>query len=175
MCKAGDRGAFGELVRRYEKRVYYMGLRNLRDGDESWDFSQEVFLRAYRGIQTFRGASSFKTWLYAIAMNLLRNYIRTKKRSETVPLDGQDIPVDADHASDTSRSEVSELLQTAIGRLPYMQRMALTLRIYDDLSHREIAEILGTSEGSVKVNFHYALKALKRSIPEEVREDSHEV
>jgi RNA polymerase sigma-70 factor (ECF subfamily) len=167
LCKAGDREAFSELVGKYQKQVYYLALRFLGDSDEAWDISQEVFLRAYRGIEKFRGGSTFKTWLYTIANNLIKNYYRSMSRRSTVPLENREIPIEGDEMENILNKEISEILRNTIKELPYKQRMALTLRVYDGLSHREIGEVLGISEGSVKVNFHHALNSLrKRMVPD---------
>ncbi len=166
LCQAGDRDAFGELVRRYQKQVYYLALRLIGDRDEAWDISQEAFLRAYRGIKKFRGGSTFKTWLYTIATNLIKNQYRSQSRRTMVPLDEREIPIDGDGIEILERKEMSDLLRKTILELPYKQRMTLTLRIYDGLSHREIGEILDCSEGTVKVNFHHAVNNLrKRMVP----------
>ncbi|MFQ6102890.1 MAG: RNA polymerase sigma factor [Candidatus Glassbacteria bacterium] len=166
LCKSGDREAFGELVRRYQRPVYYLALRLIGDSDEANDLAQEVFLRAYRGIENFRGSSTFKTWLYTIANNLIKNHYRSARRRMTVSIEGREIPVNADEMENLLSKEMSEILRGAIAELPYKQRMALTLRIYDGLTHREIADVLGCSEGTVKVNFHHAINSLrKRMVP----------
>jgi len=162
--RAGDREAFGELVTRYQKKIYFLVLRFTGDGDEAWDISQEVFLRAYRGVENFRGGSSFKTWLYTIANNLLKNHCRRTGRRQFVPLDDREIPVEGDAMERVLTREMAETLRSAVEELPYKQRMALLLRVYDGLSHREIGEVLDCSEGSVKVNFHHALNGLRKKI-----------
>lgn len=166
-CKSGDREAFGELVKRYQKQIYYLSLRFTGDDDEAWDLSQEVFLRAYRGVGAFRGGSTFKTWLYAIAHNLLKNHYRRTSRERTESLDERQIPVEGDEMETLLSRERSESLRGAVEELPYKQRMALTLRVYDGMSHREIGKVLGCSEGTVKVNFFHAVNNLrKKMIPE---------
>ncbi len=163
-CRAGNRRAFGELVGKYEERIYYLALRLLGDEDDSWDVSQEVFLRAYRGIGRFRGGSTFKTWLYTIAHNIIKNRYRSSHRRTMVPLDDGQPEERDDEMELMIQSERAELLRAAIRDLPYKQRMTLTLRTYDGLSHREIAEVLGCSEGAAKVNFHHAVMKLREKL-----------
>jgi RNA polymerase sigma-70 factor (ECF subfamily) len=162
--KAGNREAFGELVRRYEQRIYHLALRLLGDENDCWDVSQEVFLRAYRGIGNFRGSSTFRTWLYTIAHNIIKNRYRSSQRRTLVPLDDRHPDGRENEMDHLVRKEQAALLRAAIDELPYKQRMALTLRMYDGLSHREIGDVLGCSEGAAKVNFHHAIANLREKL-----------
>jgi RNA polymerase sigma-70 factor (ECF subfamily) len=162
--KSGDRDAFGELVKRYQKNIYYLALRLTGNDDEAWDLSQDVFFRAYRGIGEFRGGSSFRTWLYTIAHNVLKNHYRKVSGQRTESIGDRDIPVKGDEMENILSRELSDILRDAVNELPFKQRMALTLRVYDGLSHREIGKVLGCSEGTVKVNFHHALKSMRKKM-----------
>jgi len=154
--RAGERELFGELVARHERMVFALASRMTGDRDEAQDVMQTSFLAAYRQIGEFRGDASFKTWLYGIALNECRMVHR--RASRTTPIDGiaePAAPAAAGHALD--RVTLGKL----VARLPEKQRMAVLLRVFDDLSFREIGEAVGSSEASAKVNFFHAVKKLR--------------
>lgn len=160
----GERRAFNELVRRYQKPVFYMALRYVKNDADAADVTQKAFVRAYKAIGSFRGDSSFKTWITRIAINQAINYLRDNKRERATDID--DLRDDALTRNPTGahrviRSEESSALRAAIEQLPNKQRMILQLRIYEELPFREIAELVGSSENSAKVNFHHAVKKLR--------------
>jgi len=122
-----------------------------------------VFLRAYRGLKNFRGQSSIATWLYRIGVNVCLNRV-TAKGLETEPIEAER-HVDTTLESPRERlirEERAAQVRTAIARLPEKQRAALILRMYHDLSHQEIADIVGSSVGAVKANVFHALQNLKK-------------
>jgi RNA polymerase sigma-70 factor (ECF subfamily) len=131
--------------------------------EDASDLSQEVFLRAYRGLHRFRGASSLRTWLYRIGVNVCLNHTGLR-RPPTEPIDSAQHPdpQTVDPAARLIRAEEGSLVRAALARLPRKQRAALILRVYHDLSHQEIAGVLGSSEGAVKANVFHALRNLKK-------------
>ena len=154
--RGGERRAFNELVRRYQKPVYYMALRYVKNDADAADVTQKAFVRAYKAIASFRGDSSFKTWITRIAINQAINYLRDNKREKATDID--DLRDDALIRNPTGahrviRNEESAALRDAVERLPDKQRMVLSLRIYEELPFREIAELVRCSENSAKVNF----------------------
>lgn len=161
-AKNGDLSAFEELMLRYQKAVYYFVLRILKDPQEAEDTVQKIFLLAFKNIRGFRAESSFKTWIYRIGINQCHNFFRAEKNREPVNL--EELPL-ADGRSDPERDfsekEQSARLKKAVEKLPYKQRMVVTLRIYQDLSFEEIGQALGMRSNSAKVNFHHALEKLK--------------
>ena len=172
-CLAGTDGAFDQLVERYRRPVYQVCYRFVGNHEDASDLSQEVFLRAYRGLKNFRGQAALSTWLYRIGVNVCLNRVGTKKALDS----RTDEPIEAeqfvDGRSDSPaerllREERSARVRAAIAQLPDKQRATLILRTYHELSHQEIAEILGSSVGAVKANFFHALGNLKKILGEAV-------
>lgn len=154
--RAGDRERFAVLVTRYERMVFALATRMTGSRDEAQDVMQSSFLAAYRQLGDFRGDATFKTWLYGIALNECRMLYR--KSGRTTPLDTiaePAAPATGAHALDRIT------LRKLVARLPEKQRAAVLLRVCDDLSFREIGEIVGSSEASAKVNFFHAVKKLR--------------
>jgi RNA polymerase sigma-70 factor (ECF subfamily) len=168
--KNGDSRAFEELVVRHEKPIYYFVLRVLKNPLDAEDTVQKIFLLAYKNIKGFRADASFKTWLYRIGINQCHNFFRQNKIRDYISVD--DIPVTdvkADQEGDLSDKERLAHLQKAVERLPYKQRMVVTLRIYQELSFEEIGTALNIRTNSAKVNFHHAVEKLKNWIKVEER------
>ncbi len=160
--KNGDSLAFEELVFRYQKPIYYFVLRMLKSPLDAEDAVQKIFLLAYQNIKGFRADSTFKTWLYRIGINQCNNFFRKNKNREFISVD--EIPVadfSADQEGDLSEKEILSSLRKAVDRLPYKQRMVVSLRIYQDLSFDEIGKTLDIRANSAKVNFHHAMEKLK--------------
>jgi RNA polymerase sigma-70 factor, ECF subfamily len=163
--RTGDRSAFDELVRRYQRPLYYLALRYVRVEADAKDVAQRALVKAYSALAGFRADSSFRTWLYRIAINLCLNHLRDRKREEVRPQVGEGLaapPSGGDRA--LIERERGALLRDAIAELPPKQRMVLELRVYDELPFREVAELAGCSENSAKVNFHHAVKRLRAII-----------
>ena len=162
-CLAGRREAFDPIVRRYGPQVYRVCLRFAGNHADASDLAQDTFVRAFRGLRTFKGRSTVSTWLYRIAVNVCLNRASTRV-AVTAALQGRD-PVDVQgEAADARllRAERAHRVRAAIARLPKKQRATLILRVYHDLGHDEIASILGSSAGTVKVNFFHALANLRK-------------
>lgn len=168
--KNGDSRAFEELVVRHERPIYYFVLRVLKNPLDAEDTVQKIFLLAYQNIKGFRADASFKTWLYRIGINQCHNFFRQNKIRDYLSVD--DVPVadfKADQEGDLSDKERLSHLQKAVDRLPYKQRMVVTLRIYQELSFEEIGKALNIKTNSAKVNFHHAVEKLKNWITVEER------
>ena len=162
-CVAGHREAFEIIVERHRRTVYQLCYRFVGNHEDASDLSQDVFVRAYKGLQRFRGQSSLGTWLYRIGVNVCLNRV-SAKRPLTEPIDARP-HVDErapDAAGELLRAERAAEVRAAIARLPNKQRATVILRVYHELSHEEIAGILGSSVGAVKANFFHALGNLKR-------------
>ena len=165
---AGDRDAFDTIVERHRRHVYQLCYRFVGNHEDASDLAQDVFVRAFRSLKTFKGQASLGTWLYRIAVNVSLN-----KVSAPVP---RAVPVDALVSSHDPRTVSSEespsdavlrgeramQVRAAIARLPKKQRATLILRVYHDLPHDQIAGMLGSSVGAVKANFFHALNNLKK-------------
>ena len=165
----GRREAFDMIVERHRRTVYQVCYRFVSNHEDASDLSQESFVRAWRGLKTFKGQSALSTWLYRIAVNVCLNRVSVK----TPPSD----PIEStDHFEDTRivsaqaallRDERAAAVRKAIAALPKKQRATLILRTYHDLSHQQIADILGNSVGATKANFFHALANLKRILGSE--------
>jgi RNA polymerase sigma-70 factor (ECF subfamily) len=158
---AGERGAFDQLVRRYQQPIYYLALRYLGSEADAKDAVQQTFVKVFRSLSSFRGASSFRTWLYRIAINLCLNHIRDHKRERPTEIADDQLTTTATGPQRLIRDEASAALRAAIDNLPPKQRMVLELRIYDELRFKEIAELADCTENAAKVNFHHAVKRLR--------------
>lgn len=165
---AGDREAFDTIVERHRRHVYQLCYRFVGNHEDASDLAQDVFIRAYRGLRTFKGQASLGTWLYRIAVNASLNRVGAKG-PQAVSFDsvrqGTDefLASTEESASDALlRDERALQVRAAIARLPKKQRATLVLRVYHELPHEEIAAILGSSVGAAKANFFHALNNLKK-------------
>ena len=172
---AGDDEAFGELVRRYEHRIYAFCARMLHDKEEAEDVAQDVFLTLYRSAGDFRGESQFSTWLFRIAKNQTLNRIkylerrgRSKKRSlDEHADDGPKALPDARAERPDDRiadRQTADLVHEAIGALAEDHRAVVVLRDMEDLSYEEISDITGLPIGTVKSRIHRGRTALAKRL-----------
>ncbi|MCU0255409.1 MAG: sigma-70 family RNA polymerase sigma factor [Vicinamibacterales bacterium] len=161
-ARAGDAEAFGGLVERHRRTVYNVCYRFTGNHEDASDLAQDVFVRAYRGLAAFRGDAAVSTWLYRIAVNVCLNRAAVKRPS-LEPLDGRRLVDHATEAPDRAvlREERAARVRAALTRLPPRQRMTVVLRTYHDLTHEQIASMLGSSVGTVKANFFHALRNLR--------------
>jgi RNA polymerase sigma-70 factor (ECF subfamily) len=160
---AGERAAFDAIVSRHQRPVYQLCYRFVRNHEDAADLAQDVFVRAFKGLRNFKGDSQLSTWLYRVGVNVCLNRVAVK-RPEVEPLEPSR---HVDERSDdpfriVARGEQAVEVRKAIAQLPPKQRATLLLRVYQELSHEEIAGILGSSVGAVKANFFHALGNLKR-------------
>ena len=171
-CAAGDETACAELVAAHQRMVYNLSLHLLGDRDEALDLSQEVFLRVFRTLASFRGQSALRTWIYRIVVNQARNrqrFWRRRHRADQVSLDEHLQQFgDLEQKNDPStpdrmlaRKETSMRIWTALDHLPFDQRTALVLREIDGLRYDEIAFSLGIAVGTVKSRLTRARQALR--------------
>jgi RNA polymerase sigma-70 factor, ECF subfamily len=169
-CRANRPWAFDLLVEQHRRAVYHLCYRFVANHEDASDLSQDVFLRAYRGLDGFRGQSSIATWLYRIGVNVCLNRLSAKttlgKWTEPIA-DRQFEDSAAESASDrVLRDERAARVRAAIARLPRTQRATLILRTYHEMSHQQIADLLGSTVGAVKANFFHALANLKKQLGE---------
>ena len=167
---ANEPGAFDLIVERHRRTVYHLCYRFVGNHEDASDLSQDVFLRAYRGLRTFRGQSALATWLYRIGVNVCLNRVAVKTPITEPIEERRHVDTRAETAPDRLlREERAVRVRAGIARLPPKQRAALILRLYHELSHQEIADMLGSSVGAVKANVFHALQSLKRILGEDVR------
>jgi RNA polymerase sigma-70 factor (ECF subfamily) len=164
LAARGDREAFDVLVERHRRTVYQVCYRFVNNHEDASDLAQDAFVRAWKGLKNFKGQSALSTWLYRIAVNVSLNRVSARTPAMD-PIDSTDHVADlriegAQHAM--IREERAVAVRKAIASLPDKQRATLILRTYHDMSHQQIADVLGSSVGAVKANFFHALNNLKK-------------
>ena len=167
---AGRREAFDVIVHRHRRAVYQVCYRFANNHEDASDLAQDAFVRAWKGLKNFKGDAALSTWLYRIAVNVCLNRVSAKtpinepiessERFEDLRIEG------AQHAM--IREERAVAVRKAIAGLPPKQRATLILRTYHDMSHQQIADVLGSSVGAVKANFFHALGNLKKLLGNEI-------
>ena len=170
--RSGDAESFNLLINRWERPIYALAYRVIGREEDARDVTQETFLRAFRGLAAFKGQAKFSSWLYRIALNLCRDWIRRKKRSPmaTLPEDVEleDLASDAGPAETVedlvSRRELSELVEAAMARLPEEQRTAIILKEYHGMTFQEIADLQGCPLSTVKTRLYQGLSVLRREL-----------
>jgi len=172
-ARRGDRRAFEDLVERHKVKAYHIAFDFTRDREEAKDLSQEAFLKAFTHLKNFDGRSSFYTWFYRILVNLCLDYKRRQKRAPANPFDETtEHELEPSHQPGKPRSPEQQVLArqlslsvgTALEQLPAKQRTAFVLKNHQGLSIKEIAELMETAEGTVKVHLHRAVTALRQSL-----------
>ncbi len=166
----GDESAFNELVARYQKRLYAFTYRMVSDREDAMDLTQKTFVQVFLKARGFEGRSSFKTWLFRIAVNLSLNHLRGNGRNPAVPGKKEDtidtITLTAGcTALDTIvLKERRTMLSEAVSALPERQMTVVALRIYQELTFQEIADVMQCAVGTAKANYHHALCSLKKNM-----------
>ena len=175
-ARAGETGAFEALVRRYQGWVFTLALRMVGDRAEAEDLAQDVFLKAYRGLRGFKGASRFSTWLYAIASHHCLNHLKARgrrgglpRRGRDNPATGDDLPALVDRLPDGApradalleRADLVRIVQAEMAHLTEEHRMVLILRDIQGLPYEEIARTLGVELGTVRSRLHRARMEMK--------------
>ncbi len=160
---AAERMAFRELVKRYQERLYWVIRRMVHSHEDTNDLLQEVFIKVWKGLPSFNGHSSLYTWLYRIAVNETLGFLRREKWRHLVRLnDPAQVARRRLRASvETDGEAVLQQLHEALLQLSPQQRAVFNLRYFDDLPFKEIAQIMGRSESTVKVHYHLARKKVE--------------
>jgi len=164
----GNEQAIEVLVRRYERMVYAFAYRMVGDMEEAKDITQDIFIRAMRGLKGFRRESSFRTWLYRIAVNVCLNHKRAQRAVE-IEIDERVRLNHKDSLTTMIEEERKRSIRDALDSLPPQQRLAITLRAYEGLSLKETAKVMGCSEGAVKTHYHLGIKRLKETLGKKER------
>ena len=175
LAQAGDRRAFEQLIERHSQKAYHIAFGFARDREAAKDLSQEAFLKAFASLKKFDGRSSFYTWFYRIVVNVCLDYKRRNKRtladefnetdeSHLEPSHQPARPLPPDQQ--VLAGQISFRVDSALQTLPAKQRTAFILKNQQGLSIKEIAEMMETAEGTVKVHLHRAVSALRQSLAE---------
>jgi RNA polymerase sigma-70 factor (ECF subfamily) len=171
-ARRGDLAAYDDLVRRYQERIYATVYHMTSNHEDANDLAQEAFIKAYQALKTFKGGSSFYTWVYRIAVNKTINFLKQRKNRSQMSLN--DVDFNAEHDPDlvalisdrTPRREVSltelqEKLNEAMQKLSEPHRLAVTLHDVQGMSHEEIAKVMDCNIGTVRSRLFYARQQLQ--------------
>jgi RNA polymerase sigma-70 factor (ECF subfamily) len=159
--RGGDRTAFDALVRRHQKGMWRLSRRYVKSDADAADVTQLAFVRAFRGLAAFRGTATVRSWLYRIAINCALSWLRDHRREQPAEIPEDALTEDNPALAQLSAGDDRARLRAAIAKLPPKQKLVLELRVFDDLSFREVADLAECSENTAKVNFHYAVKRLR--------------
>jgi len=174
--KDGDRGAFNVLARRWEKTLLNLCYRFLQDIEKAKDIRQEVFLRIYKAAKRYKPSARFSTWLYRITLNRCLDELKNEKKRNEIALETpyqdntgrrwllEEMLVDKSAPPDkvAERNEIAQIVKQAIAQLPDKQRAVVIMRHYEGLKFKEIAEIMGCPESTVKSRMFYGMEHLRR-------------
>lgn len=164
-AKNGNRAAFSELVTRHQRLLLRLALRMTRDLEMAEDIVQEAFIKAYQNIGRFEGRASFRSWIYQITVNTAKNKLRSRK-DESVDIDNVNLAIPSGAEWVLMEEDVKEVIQTEIDQLPDRQRTALSLRIFEDMSFKEIAQVMNCPYDTAKANYRHALMKLRHRLEE---------
>ena len=161
--------AFEVLINTYKERLYWHIRRIVLDHDDTDDVLQNTFIKVFRNIDKFKGASKLYSWMYRIATNEALSFLKAKSKKLGVSNDelqerlANNLQADVYFEGD----EIQLKLQKAIALLPEKQKLVFNMKYFEELKYKEISEILGTSEGSLKTSYHLAVKKIEASLKEE--------
>ena len=168
----GDVESFNQLVLRWERPIYALAYRVIGREEEARDVVQETFLRAFRGIGNFRGQAKFSSWVYRIALNLCRDWIRRERRApiqsapegvDLIELAAEQGPVESIETL-VARNDMSKAVAEAMALLPEEQRTAIVLKEYHGMTFQEIADLVGCPLSTVKTRLYQGLSVLRREL-----------
>jgi RNA polymerase sigma-70 factor (ECF subfamily) len=168
--RGGDLDSFNQLILRWERPIYALAYRVIGREEDARDVCQETFLRAFRGLPGFKGEAKFSSWLYRIALNLSRDWIRRQRRAPTVQLpegaDPSEVAAEQGPVESiedlVSRRELSAVVEEAMALLPEEQRTAIVLKEYHGMTFQEIADLQGCPLSTVKTRLYQGLSVLRR-------------
>ena len=168
----GDPESFNQLVLRWERPIYALAYRVIGREEDARDVCQETFLRAFRALNGFRGQAKFSSWLYRIALNLCRDWVRRERRAPVVqPPEDMDL-MELAAASEPSepiedlvaRKDLAKAVERAMALLPEEQRTAIGLKEYHGLTFQEISDLVGCPLSTVKTRLYQGLTVLRREL-----------
>jgi RNA polymerase sigma factor (sigma-70 family) len=155
--------AFTAILKKYQEKLYWHIRRMVVEHEDANDVLQNMFVKAWKGLENFRADSQLYTWLYRIATNESLTFLEQKKKRTTVSMSEDDYgltnSVKADNGFDSNKLEWK--LQLAVQQLPEKQKAVFNLRYFDEMPYAEMSEVLETSEGSLKASYHHAVKKIE--------------
>ena len=155
--------AFNQLVRKYQRRVYWHVRKMVVSHDDADDLTQDVFIKVWKHLENFRQDAQLFTWIYRIATNECLSFLGSKRRKLLLPLTdaGEELSAQLEADPALAGDEVELTLQKAILTLPDKQRLVFNLRYYDEMPYEQMAEVTGTSVGALKASYHHAVKKVE--------------
>lgn len=158
--------AFNLLVRKYQKRVYWLIRKMVIDHDDASDLSQDVFVKVWFHLESFRGESSLFTWIFRIATNECLHFLKKKKMRFFLPIGNveSELMQKVQSQSHFSGDEIQMKLQMALLHLPEKQRLVFTMKYFEDITYEEMSGILGTSVGALKASYHHAVQKITHQL-----------
>lgn len=156
--------AFNLLVRKYQQRLYWHVRRIVIDHEDANDVIQNVFIKVWKSLLSFREDSQLYTWLYRIATNESLTFLNQKKRRFAIPFSDVEYELSNSLASDPNFSgeKIQLKLQQAVLKLPTQQRIVFNMKYYDGMKYEEISAILGVTVGALKASYHHAVKKIEK-------------
>ena len=163
-CLSGDVSAFDDLVVRHQKAVHRVCYRFTGNTEDAADLTQEVFVKAYRSLSKFRGTSAFSTWVYRIAVNACLSFKASRKnRTEEIDDENQDVVAEGPNAEETLEAKMNaDVMRAALETLPEKQRLTVIMKVLEERTHAEVADLLGSNVGTVKANLFFAIRNLRK-------------
>ena len=155
--------AFTRIVARYRERLYWHIRKMLIVHEDTDDVLQDTFVKAWKGLDAFRGEAQLSTWLYRIATNESITFLNQKRNKQMMPLEDAEYQLSQSlhHDAYFSGDELQLQLQKAILSLPEKQRIVFNMKYFDEIPYDEMSEILGTSVGALKASYHHAVRKIK--------------
>ncbi len=164
-CLAGDASAFDVLVLRHQKAIQRVCYRFTGNAEDAADLTQEVFVKAYRSLPKFRGTSAFSTWLYRIAVNACLSFKAARKNRTEEWDEDHDVVAEGPGVEETVDARMSaDQVRKALDTLPEKQRLTVIMKVLEERTHAEVAEILGSNVGTVKANLFFAIRNLRKQL-----------
>jgi RNA polymerase sigma-70 factor (ECF subfamily) len=168
--RQGKTEAFNLLVSRHREKVYWVARRMMGSHEDADDIVQEVFVRVYENLKTFRAESGFYTWIYRITVNVSLNALRKKRLKDFVKFDdvAETLVPDEGFADEqVLKQEYETILERAIASLPPKQKMVFIMKFYDEVPFEEMAKMLNKSVGGLKANYFHALQKIQKFVRSE--------
>jgi RNA polymerase sigma-70 factor (ECF subfamily) len=176
----GDETAFGQLVERYQRKVYTIALGMVKDPEDAMDIAQDAFIKVHRYLANFQGSSSFYTWLYRIVVNLCIDHLRRSSKKMTMDFDENiermdPLPeasavlstgLDNNPSKNLGRKELAEHIREAVEALPPYHRAVIIMREIEGMSYTEMAKVMKVSKGTIMSRLHHARQKLQRALGE---------
>ena len=162
-------GAFSVIVRAYQERLYWHIRKMVLSHEDANDVLQNTFMKAWNGLDGFRGESQISTWLYRIATNETLTFLTNRRMRSQSPIDDVDEALLQNLKADTyfNGNEIQLKLQKAILTLPEKQRLVFNMKYFDDVTYDQMESILGTSVGALKASYHFAVKKIEKFFSDE--------